>query len=97
MNTTDARREKHIPLRMCVVCRKMLPKSGLIRLIRTGGKIFSDKQESLSGKGIYLCPVTDCLNMFLNHKKFRKTYLSLLSDEALKSLAQLKEKFEGKE
>ena len=98
MNTTDANRKKHIPMRMCVVCRKKLPKSGLVRMIKSGdGKIFPDKQECLPGKGIYLCPETDCLNMFLGHKKFRKTYWSLLSEEALKSLARLREKFEGKE
>ncbi len=98
MNTIDVCRKKHIPIRMCVVCRKRLPKSGLLKMVRTGdGKIFPDRQECLPGKGIYLCPETDCLDRFINHKKFRKAYYSLLSDEALTSLAQLREKFEGKE
>lgn len=46
--------EKHIPLRMCVVCRKMLPKKDLIRLVTTPEGLKIDATQRLDGRGYWI-------------------------------------------
>lgn len=59
---------KKIPLRMCVGCREMKPKSELYRVVRTPeGNILIDKSNKASGRGAYICKSGECL------KKAEKT------------------------
>ena len=67
---------KHIPERMCVACRKMLPKESLIRLVKdSSGNIVFDEKQKILARGIYLCKSEDCLklaekkNAFSRHLK----------------------------
>ncbi|MBO5102858.1 MAG: YlxR family protein [Clostridia bacterium] len=46
--------EKHIPLRMCIVTRKMLPKQQLIRLVKTESGLLIDKSQKMSGRGFWI-------------------------------------------
>lgn len=46
--------EKHVPLRMCVVTRKMLPKSELIRLVVTTQGIEVDSSQKKDGRGYWI-------------------------------------------
>lgn len=53
---------KKIPLRMCIGCREMKPKSELYRVVKTpSGEILIDKTNKLSGRGAYICRCGDCL------------------------------------
>lgn len=53
---------KKIPLRMCIGCREMKPKSELYRVVKTPtGEIVIDKTNKLSGRGAYICKDADCL------------------------------------
>ena len=59
---------KKIPLRMCIGCREMKPKSELDRIVKTpDGEIVIDKTNKISGRGAYICKSGDCL------KKAEKT------------------------
>ena len=42
------------PLRMCVVTRKMLPKSDLIRIVVTSQGIIIDKTKKMDGRGYWI-------------------------------------------
>lgn len=59
---------KKIPLRQCAGCREMKPKRELIRIVRSPeGAISLDRTGKSPGRGVYVCPNTDCM------KKARKT------------------------
>lgn len=52
---------KHIPLRMCVGCRQMLPKQDLIKIVKVDGVPVVDSRQKLFGRGTYLCKTAACL------------------------------------
>ena len=54
---------KKIPMRMCIGCREMKPKTDLARIVKTpDGRILSDVTGKLSGRGAYICKCAECLN-----------------------------------
>jgi predicted RNA-binding protein YlxR (DUF448 family) len=54
-------REKHVPLRSCVVCRTKVAKRELIRIVHTPtGDLVVDNTGKQSGRGAYLCSNPDC-------------------------------------
>ncbi len=61
---------KHIPERMCIVCRKMYPQSELIRIVRENGsnEIKADTEKKLFGRGAYICKSADCINAVRKRK-----------------------------
>jgi predicted RNA-binding protein YlxR (DUF448 family) len=55
------RRQKHIPLRTCVVCRQKIDKRRLTRLVRTENDgVIVDPTGKRNGRGAYLCDKTEC-------------------------------------
>lgn len=54
---------KHIPQRMCIVCRKMYPQNTLIRVVRESntGEVKTDMRKKLFGRGAYICKNIDCI------------------------------------
>jgi len=56
-----ARRPKHVPQRMCVVCRSHDAKRQLFRIVRTPeGLIEPDATGRRNGRGAYLCAQAAC-------------------------------------
>lgn len=56
-------KQKKIPMRMCIGCREMKPKSELIRIVQPkDGEAAKDPTGKAHGRGSYLCPNMDCLN-----------------------------------
>ncbi len=54
-------REKHVPLRTCVVCRTKADKRELIRIVHApSGELVVDDTGKRSGRGAYLCSNPDC-------------------------------------
>lgn len=93
MSTTN-KRKGHVPYRMCVVCKNMFPKSELVRLIKNNeGIIIPDEKSMKSGKGIYICINRDCINSFLNDRRYRRTYHGSLTGEAFKLLVDISQTF----
>ena len=53
---------RKIPMRMCVGCRQMKPKSELIRVVKTPeDEIKLDESGKLCGRGAYICKSEECL------------------------------------
>lgn len=53
---------KKTPMRMCVACRQMKPKSELIRIVRTpDGEIKPFAGNKENGRGAYICASAACL------------------------------------
>jgi predicted RNA-binding protein YlxR (DUF448 family) len=51
---------KKIPLRRCVGCMESKPKRELIRIVAADGVPRIDLTGKANGRGIYLCPNTEC-------------------------------------
>ena len=50
--------EKKTPMRQCLGCREMKPKSELLRVVRmTDGNVQLDLKGKLPGRGAYLCSI----------------------------------------
>ena len=58
-------REKgHVPIRMCIGCRKKRKKEEMIRLIQSSEEVlWIDERKRHHGRGFYLCPNLGCMNI----------------------------------
>jgi len=60
------------PLRQCCVCKKILPKDKLMRLIKPQTETaLYDHSARMNSRGIYICPLTQCLNKTIKGKNTR--------------------------
>lgn len=53
---------KKIPMRRCVGCMESKPKRELIRIVASDGVPKIDLTGKANGRGIYLCPDTECFS-----------------------------------
>lgn len=74
----------HIPLRMCVVCRKHLPVSELIRITydKETDSPVPDEESKNSGRGAYICRDAQCLKK-AGKKHVAERHLGCEASEAL--------------
>ncbi len=74
--------------RMCIGCRQLRHKRSLIRIATLPHQCaIIDKAQRLGGRGVYLCPIVDCLitatktrqwDRYLRGTSDRQTLLNLL-------------------
>lgn len=74
-------------LRMCVVCREMIEKKELLRIVKTDQGVFADRTSKAPGRGAYICK--KCLESG-NVKKgnINRAFKINLSDENYKTLIE---------
>lgn len=60
MAAKKPKRVKHIPQRTCVGCRAVMPKRGLVRIVRTPEGVQIDLTGKLNGRGAYLHNAKAC-------------------------------------
>ena len=81
------RRQKHVPQRICVVCREKVDKRRLTRLVRSPDTgIVVDPTGKKAGRGAYLCDRRECWEKILNSNlldRALRTKLSVAEKEAL--------------
>jgi predicted RNA-binding protein YlxR (DUF448 family) len=54
----------HVPIRMCIGCRKKREKGEMIRLTQySEGMVRVDERKHIQGRGFYLCPDLGCLSI----------------------------------
>ena len=79
----------HVPIRMCIGCRKKRRKEEMIRLIKSlDGVALINEKKHLNGRGFYLCPNRICLEMARKKNRLGRItgmegYGSLLSQAGL--------------
>lgn len=60
---------RKVPERMCVGCRQMKPKAGLIRIVKNKeNEILVDRTKKSNGRGAYVCKNAACLEDAKKHK-----------------------------
>jgi predicted RNA-binding protein YlxR (DUF448 family) len=53
----------HLPIRMCVGCRKRRKKEEMVRFKQGEDGILFVDEKKLKGRGFYLCPDVTCLRL----------------------------------
>ena len=75
-------RQKHVPVRTCVVCRETGAKRTLTRLVRTPDEgVQVDPTGKRNGRGAYLCEQADCWQRALKSDVLEKALRTTLTDE----------------
>ena len=65
----------HVPVRMCSGCRARRPKVELVRLVLDGdGGLCVDEEKTRPGRGVYICPCSECLELTIKKKGFVKGF-----------------------
>ncbi|MEA1960020.1 MAG: YlxR family protein [Bacillota bacterium] len=78
---------RKVPQRMCVGCREMKDKRELIRIVRTpDGEIEVDPSGKKAGRGAYLCPHPECLELAVKGKRLQKALEKDISIELLEKI-----------
>ena len=62
------------PKRMCLITRKMLPKSELIRIVKVNDKIIVDEKQKIQSRGFYVSKDLEALKDFKKKKVLNKAF-----------------------
>lgn len=64
---------RKLPQRTCLGCRTVRSKREMIRIVRTpDGTLILDETGKRSGKGAYVCPRTECLELMMKGKRLER-------------------------
>lgn len=80
---------KKQPLRMCIGCMEMKPKTELIRIVRDKeGNISLDKKGRAPGRGAYLCNRIECYEKAVKGKKIERAFKERIDAAVYEALKQ---------
>jgi len=66
---------KKNPQRMCIACRQMLDKAGLIRVVKSkDGTIELDILGKKDGRGAYICKLDTCIAKCIKTKAINRAF-----------------------
>ena len=87
---------KRVPLRQCLGCREMKPKTELVRVVRSPeGAVSVDLRGKAPGRGAYVCPSADCLKKALRSKALGRSLGVEIPPEVYDGLAAQMEEADG--
>lgn len=74
---------KHIPMRMCVACRKMRSQDTMLRFVRDKetGNVLEDFNKKRFGRGAYICKSGACVALARKKKALQKHFKCAVSEE----------------
>ena len=82
-------RPKHIPQRMCIICRDHDAKRGLHRIVRSPeGTVALDPTGRRNGRGAYICHKTACWEKALSSGALARALNIEIDTETLDALRQ---------
>lgn len=85
---------KKVPMRRCVGCMESKPKKELIRIAGYEGAVTLDPTGKAKGRGVYLCPSSECLEKAKKKKALARSLGIDLSQEQLQQLFEDLEAYE---
>ncbi|MGC5344592.1 YlxR family protein [Streptomyces sp. DT24] len=62
------------PERTCVGCRERAAKSELLRIVVDGNECVPDPRGTLPGRGAYIHPASDCLDLAVRRRAFPRAF-----------------------
>jgi len=89
----------HIPHRTCLACRAVRPKRELVRLVYTSpDTVEIDHSGKREGRGVYLCPSSECWNKGLKRKdRLERAVRGKVNAESCEALRDFGEKLEAED
>ncbi len=79
--------EKKIPMRTCIGCRNVRPKTEMIRIVKTkDGSVEADITGKAEGRGAYVCRSAECFAKLRKTKALNRTFKTSVPDEVYESL-----------
>ena len=82
-------RERHVPIRMCLICGERRPKSQLLRIVRTSDRSAKiEEGERINGRGCYICPDSEKFDVRKINGKIKRA-LKLAGDIPPELIASL--------
>src|SRR5688500_13829149 len=86
--TYASKPRKHVPQRTCVICRRVMPKRELTRVVRTPESgVQIDNTGKLAGRGAYLCSTPSCWEKAARSDALLKALKSTMSAAERDSIA----------
>ena len=80
-------KQKKLPMRQCLGCREMKPKKELIRVVKSPeGDVSLDFKGKKPGRGAYVCPDTECLNLAIKKKALSRAFGTQIPESILEEL-----------
>jgi len=70
----------HTPMRMCIACREMKPKSELIKFVKNEESVELDKNQKKFGRGAYICKNTQCIENAKKRKALGRHFKTTVED-----------------
>ncbi len=78
---------KKIPMRMCIGCQEMLPKTELIRVLKLQDETFCiDTTGKKNGRGAYLCKKEACFDLAIKRKGLERSFKRSIPKEMMDAL-----------
>jgi predicted RNA-binding protein YlxR (DUF448 family) len=74
-------RQKHNPIRTCVVCREKSGKRSFTRIVRTEHGVVPDPTGKMNGRGAYLCNQVSCWERAIKSDVLNQALRTQLTDE----------------
>lgn len=75
------------PMRVCAGCQEQKSKKEMIRVVRTPeGAVEIDKTSKKSGRGVYLCPNSECLEKAYKEHRLERSLKTKVSSEIYEQL-----------
>lgn len=72
--------ESKVPMRKCVGCGKMKPKSQLFRVVKNDGSVVVDLTMKTQCRGAYICKNSDCVLKAQKRKGLNRGLKTSISD-----------------
>ena len=89
-------KNKKVPLRTCIVTKENLPKSELLRIVRTpDGDIEVDETGKLNGRGAYIKKDLSVLESLQRSKLLEKKLECKIEDSVYEQIKNIIEKWGG--
>ena len=82
-------KQKKIPMRMCIACKEMKPKSEMTRVVKTAtGEISADPTGKAAGRGAYICSNGECLKKLTSKKLLNKAFSANVSPDVYRGVEE---------
>lgn len=82
-------KQKKIPMRMCIACKEMKPKSEMTRVVKTAtGEISADPTGKAAGRGAYICSNGECLKKLMSKKLLNKAFSANVSPDVYRGVEE---------
>ncbi len=82
-------KKRKIPLRKCIACGESKAKKELLRIVKTReGDVKVDLTGKVNGRGAYICPTIECLDLAIKSKKISKSLEIEISDSVYEELRE---------